>query len=136
MGAGVTTPTDDPKEVVARGYDRIAERYADWAPQVRVDERERYTQLLLTTIPADATVLELGCGAGLPTTQRLAEQFTVTGVDISERQVALARTNVPDATFLRADMTVLDFAPASFDAVCAFYAITHVPRAEHAALLR
>jgi SAM-dependent methyltransferase len=136
MGARVTEPKSSPKEIVARGYDRIAEQYATWAAGVRVAERERYTQLLLTTLSAGAAVLELGCGAGTPTTQRLAERFAVTGVDISERQITLAQANVPTATFLQADMTVLDFAPASFDGVCAFYAITHVPRDEHANLLR
>lgn len=129
-------PADDPREIVARGYDRIAERYAAWAADVRIAERERYTQLLLASLPIGADILELGCGAGLPTTRQLAERFTVTGVDISARQIALARTNVPGAMFIQADMTTLDFVPASFDGVCAFYAITHVPREEHAALLR
>ena len=81
-------------------------------------------------------MLELGCGAGVPTTQRLAERFAVTGVDISARQIALARRNVPGATFMHADMTALAFAAETFDAVCAFYAFSHVPREEHAALLR
>jgi SAM-dependent methyltransferase len=129
-------PMDDPKEIVARGYDRIAEQYAAWAADVRVEERERYTQLLLKSLPTAAAVLELGCGAGLPTTRLLAERFTVTGVDISERQIALARANVPDATFIQGDMTAIDFDLAAFESVCAFYAITHVPREEHATLLR
>lgn len=130
------TAPDDPKQVVARGYDRIAERYAAWAAGVRVRERDHYTTMLLDALPQGAAVLELGCGAGVPTTRRLAERFAVTGVDISARQIALARANVPGATFLHADMTALEFPPASFDAVCAFYAITHVPREEHGALLR
>lgn len=134
MGTRVTAP-DDPKRVVARGYDRIAERYATWAAGVRVRERDWYTNVLLDALPVGAAVLELGCGAGALTTQRLAERFAVTGVDISARQIDLARHNVPGATFIHADMTALDFAPASFDAVCAFYAITHVPREEHGVLL-
>ena len=82
-----------------------------------------------------AAVLELGCGAGLPTTRQLAQRCAVTGVDLSARQVALARHNVPTATFLHADMTQLDFAPASFDAVAAFYSLMHVPRHEQPNLL-
>ncbi len=128
-------PADDAKAIVARGYDAIAERYAAWSATVRVAERERYTRLLLAALPAGAAVLELGCGAGLPTTRRLAARFAVTGVDLSPRQVALARRNVPNAAFVVGDMTALAFSPASFDAVCAFYAITHVPREEHAGLL-
>lgn len=125
----------DPKQIVARGYDAIAARHADWAGHTRTDERERYTAILLNALRPGARVLELGCGVGVPTTQRLARRFAVTGVDISAQHIALARGNVPAATFLQADMAALDFAPASFDAVAAFYSIIHVPREEHAALV-
>jgi len=80
-------------------------------------------------------VLELGCGQGTPTTRLLAERFTVTGVDISARQLELARSAVPNATFLHADMASLDLPPQSFDGVAAFFSLIHVPREEHAALL-
>ncbi|MDQ6601343.1 MAG: methyltransferase domain-containing protein [Chloroflexota bacterium] len=128
-------PANDPKAIVAHGYDAIAERYLTWAMGVRVAERGGYMEIVLNALPDGAAVLELGCGAGIPITQRLAERFTVTGVDLSTRQIELARRNVPTATFLHGDMTQMDFAPASFDGVCAFYAITHVPREEHAAML-
>jgi SAM-dependent methyltransferase len=124
-----------PKQIVAQGYDAIAERYAEWAGRTRTDERERYTAVLLNALPPGARVLELGCGVGVPTTQRLARRFAVTGVDISAQHIALARRNVPAATFVQADMAALDFPPAGFDAVAAFYSIIHVPREEHAALL-
>jgi SAM-dependent methyltransferase len=60
----------------------------------------------------------------------LAQHFAVTGVDLSARQTELARQNVPNATFLQADMTALTLPPASFDAVVAIYSIIHVPRDE------
>lgn len=100
-----------------------------------MEERAHYTQLILDALPASAIGFELGCGGGIPTTQQLAEKFVVTGVDLSTRQIALARQQVPDATFAHADMTTLAFPPATFDAVVAFYAIIHVPRQEHAGLL-
>jgi SAM-dependent methyltransferase len=71
----------------------------------------------------------------VPTTQRLAQRFAVTGVDILAQHIALVRRNVPTATFVQADMAALDLPPAVFDAVAAFYSIIHVPREEHAALL-
>jgi SAM-dependent methyltransferase len=126
----------DPKRVVEQGYDRIAERHLEWIHDSRTEERARYTSVLLNGLPAGAEVLDLGCGAGVPTTQQLARRFRVTGVDISARQIALARQDVPEAHFIQADITQLDFAPASFDAVSAFYAIIHVPRQEQSKLLR
>jgi SAM-dependent methyltransferase len=68
-------------------------------------------------------------------TVALAATRAVTGVDISRTQLEMARRNVPTATFIEADMTTLAFDPASFDAVVAFYSLTHVPRDEGAALL-
>jgi len=126
----------DPKQVVEQGYDRIAERYVEWAQDGRTEERARYTSVLLDELSPGATVLDLGCGAGVPTTQQLAQRFEVTGVDVSARQIALAQQSVPEAQFIQADITQLDFPPASFDAVAAFYSIIHVPRQEQAKLLR
>jgi SAM-dependent methyltransferase len=126
----------DPKRLVSQGYDRIAERYTAWTQPLRVEERARYTRVLLDNLPEGVPVLELGCGAGIPTTRLLAERFAVTGVDISPRQIALARRRVPQATFLHADMTALILPPASFAAVAAFYSIIHAPREQHGPLLR
>ena len=105
----------DPKKLVAESYDRIFERHSQWAVTVRAEERARYTSVLLRQLAPGARVLELGCGVGLPTTQKLAGRFAVTGVDISPKQVALARQNVPGADFVCADMAVLDLPTASYD---------------------
>ncbi|HEU5434137.1 MAG TPA: class I SAM-dependent methyltransferase, partial [Thermomicrobiales bacterium] len=125
----------DPKRLVAAGYDRIAERYAAWTGEALAGQRERCVRLLMEALPAGADVLDLGCATGVPVTRALARRFRVVGVDHSARSVALARRRVPAATFVHADMTQLDLPPARFDAVVSFYAITHVPRDEHPALL-
>ncbi|HUQ79394.1 MAG TPA: methyltransferase domain-containing protein [Patescibacteria group bacterium] len=124
-----------PQEIVAAGYDRIAERYLAWSGLRPSATRQHALALAVAAIPLGADVLELGCGAGLPMTAHLAPGRTLTGVDISAAQVALARVNVPGATFVQADLSTLDWPAGSFDAVVAFYVLTHVPRTEHAALL-
>jgi cyclopropane fatty-acyl-phospholipid synthase-like methyltransferase len=124
----------DPKRIVAEGYDQIAERHAAWAAVVRAQERARYTDLLLRALAEGAAVLELGCGAGGPTSRALASRFHLTGVDISARSIELARADLPQACFIHADMMKVELPPSSFDAVAAFYSIIHVPREEHAAL--
>jgi ubiquinone/menaquinone biosynthesis C-methylase UbiE len=130
----VTDPID-PKEVVARGYDAVAQRYLEWSALRPSPARLHYLRVACERIAPGSTVLELGCGAGLPMTAALAKGRHVTGVDISATQVALARRNVPEATFIAADMTAIAFEDARFDAVAAFYSLTHVPRDEQAGLL-
>jgi SAM-dependent methyltransferase len=126
----------DAKHTVEAGYDRIAERYAAWAGETLQGPRARYVSLLFERLPEGAEVLELGCATGLPTTRELSKRFSVTGVDISARNIALAKRQVPEVRFEKADITRLAFPPASFDAAIAFYTITHIPREEHAKLLQ
>ena len=125
----------DPKRIVEEGYNAIAERYVAWSDLRPSPARLRYLALARELIPAGSDVLELGCGAGFPMTAALADDRTVTGVDISAVQVDMARRNVPNATFIQADMTSLAFEPETFDAVVAFYSLTHVPRDEQTDLI-
>jgi SAM-dependent methyltransferase len=81
-------------------------------------------------------VLDLGCGAGVPSTKQLAERFEVVGVDISEERLRLARGNVPAATFVGGDLSELEFEDETFEGITAFYSISHVPREEHDAVFR
>jgi 2-polyprenyl-3-methyl-5-hydroxy-6-metoxy-1,4-benzoquinol methylase len=123
------------RRTVESGYDQIAEQYlATKDPEDPLVLRT--LEDLASLLPSEAAVLDLGCGAGVPVTRRLADRgFAVTGVDVSAKQLELARTYVPDGTFIKADMTEVVFGPETFDAVVAFHSIIHVPRTAHPALL-
>ena len=131
----MSMPAHDPKRLVAAGYDRVADAYVQRLATTRTREREKYTRRLFERVLRGARVLDLGCGAGVPTTRRLAQRYTVTGVDISPEQIRRAKLNVPGATFLTSDMTACRFRAEAFDAVVAFYSIIHVPRDEQKTLL-
>ncbi len=125
--------TFDAKKVVASGYDQIAEDYLRWTSGSSL--RQRWLDTIIPMLPPGARVLDLGCGAGDPVATILADHgCAVVGVDGSTRQIMLARQTEPRATFAVADMTTVSFDAMSFDAVTAFYSITHVPRDEHRAL--
>jgi ubiquinone/menaquinone biosynthesis C-methylase UbiE len=123
----------DGKRIVRTGYDTIAETYL----RARSSDREdvRLLAELAERLPDGARVLDAGCGAGVPVAGLLSERFRVTGVDISAAQIALARELAPDAEFIQADMATLDFPDGSFDAIVSYFAIIHVPRDEHSAVL-
>jgi CTP:molybdopterin cytidylyltransferase MocA/SAM-dependent methyltransferase len=124
-----------PRSVVAAGYDSLGDRYLEWATRIADPVRERMLADFGSRLPPGGAVLDLGCGPGLPSTKQLADTFDVTGVDFSAAQIAAARLNVPNARFIEADMTTIDFPAGTFDGVVALYSFTHVPRAEQPALV-
>ncbi len=125
----------DPKEIVRSGYDRVSYAYRGDEGDASSENYLAWIDELAITLPDRARVLDLGCGNGIPVTRRLAQQYAATGVDLSPVQIDRARALVPEAEFICADMTAIDFPPASFDAVVSFYAIIHVPLEEQPALL-
>jgi SAM-dependent methyltransferase len=124
----------DPKEIVARGYDAIALRYAEWAGRV-ASPALAWLRDLDARLSDGADVLDLGCGRGVPGTRHLARRHRVTGVDISAVQVELARHHVPEASFVHADALELDVAPGSLDGVVALYFFGHIPMHEQRELI-
>jgi 2-polyprenyl-3-methyl-5-hydroxy-6-metoxy-1,4-benzoquinol methylase len=126
---------DPHRRTVESGYDQMAEQYlATKDPEDPLALRA--LEDLASLLPSEAAVLDLGCGAGVPVTRWLADRdFAVTGVDVSARQLELARTHVPGGTFLKANMTEVVFGFETYDAVVAFHSIIHVPRTEHTTLL-
>src|SRR5712692_2549366 len=105
---------DRPQDVVARGYDVGADRFAAWQRQIAGSTRLERLEELLGLLPEAPDVLELGSGAGVRSTRLLAERSRLVGVDISAEQVRRARERVPGASFLLADLTEVRFEPASF----------------------
>lgn len=119
--------TERPQEIVASGYDAIAERFADWQTRVLGDPRERYVHELLALLPEGPDILEIGCGAGIEPTTTFARVGRLVGIDSSKAQLERARSAVPGAELVHADVTGATFGPGSFDAVVALYVLTHVP---------
>jgi ubiquinone/menaquinone biosynthesis C-methylase UbiE len=125
---------DDPKSVVRRGYDLVSRAY-------RADDADDgiyagWLDTLEMRVASGSSVLDLGCGCGVPVARRLAPNYAVTGIDMSPVQIARARELVPRANFVCADMTTLRFPDESFGAITCFFALIHLPLAEQPTLLR
>ena len=73
------------------------------------------------TLPRRATVLDLGCGTGVPISQVLIERgFQVYGVDASPTMVAAFRARFPDVRIECAAVEESDFFGRTFDGVVAW----------------
>lgn len=123
----------------AAAFDAIGDRYDQAFPtkQSQLDAGA----WLAAELPPGSRVLDLGCGTGEPTARQLADAgHRVTGVDLSAGMLALARTNVPEGDFLRADIAELPagppLEPGSFDGVAAFFSLLMLRRAEISPALR
>ena len=121
----------DPRRIVRAGYDRMAPAYLAARPRKGADVR--LLSELIRRVPSAGRVLDAGCGAGVPATDALRRAgLDVVGLDFARAQLELARRLVPPLRVVHADLTGLPFAAATFDGVVSFYAVIHVPRAEHA----
>jgi len=126
---------NDPKRMVAEGYDRIGDDLRPWFDETAGQARGWFLSEILQRAPEGSEVLELGCGAGVDAID-LAEGRRYTGVDLSEVMISLARGRVPSGTFVQDDLASLAFPQASFDAVVSLYVFGHVPASEHVPTFR
>jgi ubiquinone/menaquinone biosynthesis C-methylase UbiE len=130
----------DPKEIVREGFNRVSALYRpDGSSRDAfghtLQSHRAWLEPLFRRLRRGAQVLDLGCGCGIPDSRLLAERFRVTGVDLSDVQIARARRLVPSARFLRADMTEVALPPNAFGGVVCLYALIHVPLEEQPALI-
>jgi SAM-dependent methyltransferase len=127
--------TRDMRALVRDGYERDGYAAAFRTNPEPTAFEARFLEQLCQGLPAGAHILDLGAGVGEPYDRWLVNRgYRLTGVDFSSKHVRLARQNVPQAMYIEADFSRLEFAPASFEAVVCFYAIFHLPRAEQPAL--
>lgn len=123
--------------MVRVGYNESAEILDKILGIKREEEKEQIAYLteFSSRIPLNGRILDAGCGNGAYS-RILSEKFEVFGVDISEKQIVLAKHNAPKARFICQDMTKMTFPDVYFDGILSYYAIIHVPREEHYDLLR
>jgi len=126
----------DPKDIVRDGYDRIAEQYDDDIYRSHFSDEAELDEFMSLVKPG-GHVLDAGCGSGRRVARVLADNgFQITGIDISQKMIDLAKHHVPEATFEVGDMTALEFEDESFDGIVSTYAVFHVPRTKHFSLFQ
>lgn len=121
---------NNPNDIVETGYDAVADRYGRME-QATNWPRLKWLNSLLKRVELNTTILDVGCGSGVPADRVIQRTHDLVGVDISGEQVQRARLNVPGARFMHADILEADFEDSTFSAVVSFYSIEHIPRAKH-----
>lgn len=76
--------------------------------------------------PSAKSVLELGCGTGVFLKYFSDHGYIVTGIDLSEKMLAIARQRMPGVDLFHQDMTNFSL-PEKYDVIlCLFDSINHV----------
>lgn len=110
-------------------YDAVAEDYSEmFRTELENKPLERavlgvYAEL----VGAGGRVADLGCGPGRTTKRLAALGLDMTGLDLSESMLAVARRENPSVPFEQGSMLDLAFADGSLDGVVCWYSSIHTP---------
>lgn len=89
--------------------------------------RERVDEFIQFLSPNDQ-ILDLGCGPGNVARQLLdsGKELCITGIDLSEEMIKLARENASAGTFYRDDIRHIQLQERAFDAIILSFCIIHL----------
>ena len=110
--------SDDAAEVYERCF--VPALFGQWASHL-VDAAQ---------VAAGDRVLDVGCGTGVlarTAADRVATDSQVTGLDLNDGMLAVARRLRPEIDWRQGDATQLPFADASFDVVLSQFALMYFP---------
>jgi cyclopropane fatty-acyl-phospholipid synthase-like methyltransferase len=121
-------------DFVREQYNKLAENYLAGRNQFK---NNKYLEKLNDLLQPEAKILDVGCGAGMPVDKFFLDKgHEVLGIDISEKQIELAKKNLPQGDFKVEDMSELREGEYGVDAVVSFYAIFHTKREQHKDILK
>jgi 2-polyprenyl-3-methyl-5-hydroxy-6-metoxy-1,4-benzoquinol methylase len=102
----------------------------------RRDGADYLTRFSMLIAPG-STILDVGCGDGLPADSYLAKHgFAVNGIDASPLMIERARKNVPDGFYEVKDMFDLRDGEYCVNGVLSLRALLHIPRERYRTLLK
>lgn len=105
--------TSEPVKII--GFNRTVEQYYERtrALKTSIEILNRFSRLL----PANARILDAGCGPGRDAGLFTDKGFRVVGIDLAEKMIEFAKRLAPKAEFRVMDLRHLAFGDSSFDAV-------------------
>jgi SAM-dependent methyltransferase len=131
-GNTITPNPDALKKYNADVYDDASEIYDTYEglffPYLFGRIRDLIVNRFIPALPANACVLDVGCGTGQQTREFLSAGLDVTGIDISAGLVRVANKKLAAGVCMVSDACNLPFRDGAFDAVsCAGSTINHIP---------
>src|SRR5206468_10252599 len=110
------------------GWQRVADKYdSAWSPLTR-----QFIPNLLSAaqVSPAMSVLDVACGPGYVSAAVKELGAVPTGIDFSEKMIAIARGMFSDISFIQGNAQALPFPNASFDRVLSNFGLLHVSHPE------
>ena len=109
---------------IAVSYSKNHDEIFNEREQLRIQSEIKYCRGLLNR---DAIALDFGCGNGNLTRHLRAENFNVVAADVSQSFLDLVSDQFGVSTKLLSGKSDLDFDDATFDLICVYSVLHHLP---------
>lgn len=109
-------------------YDATANEYDSFSELYSLEREYGYFIDLMGRSSGD--VLDIGCGAGRDSRELSNKGYSVTGIDLSDNMLTIAKRKAPKAIFSKMDLRDLNFRDNTFDGVWASASMFHVTKDE------
>lgn len=120
------------RDIVKEGYEKnnYFEKYR--RNRDLTDFENEFFNNFIKLLPETPEILDWGSGPGVPYDLYLSEKnCIITGIDLSEKHVRMAKKNVPTAKYFVGDFSNYDYANKKYNGIISLYSIIHIPRDEH-----
>jgi ubiquinone/menaquinone biosynthesis C-methylase UbiE len=126
----VKRPEDKFARFEHAGWQRVADKYdSSWSSLTR-----QFLSHLINAaqVSTGMSLLDVACGPGYVSAAVKEVGAVPTGIDFSERMIAIARGTFQDISFIQGDAQALPFPNASFDRVLSNFGLLHMSHPEMA----
>jgi 2-polyprenyl-3-methyl-5-hydroxy-6-metoxy-1,4-benzoquinol methylase len=119
-------PTKNMNQSLKDTYNRIAQ---DWDKDHSTNTWWiAGTEKFCAYLKPGATILDAGCAGGMKTEYLDKKGFKVTGIDLSEKMIEIAKARMPQGNFFVADLLEPLKLDQKFDAVFVQAVLLHIPK--------
>lgn len=127
----------DPTTQTIQAYDSSAEEYKKrYLNSGDTNIMKPLLDKLIAYLKPNASVLDIGSGAGFDARYLSDQELDVTSIDLSEKLIELAQEVAPKAKFIKMDMRNITLEDNSFDGIWASASLLHITKAEFAEVLK
>jgi len=117
----------DYKKITIDSYNKTANEY--YKKVITFDPLPEL-KIFIDLVRPKGNILDLGCGPGQHAKLFAQNGFSVTGIDLSEKMINIAKAKVPNALFFEMDILNFDLPKKTYNGIWASASLIHLKRSD------